>query len=101
MKNIKLLKPQPSPKTGREPLSNITNCFHSRPKSEKETHRSPSYSPVSSSRLIHYEKDSKRVLTPKAPMEAKYMHNALRCINHKEKQGKFKIESDYNACYYC
>jgi len=35
MKSIKLLKPQPSPKSGRGPLTNITNNFHSRPKSDK------------------------------------------------------------------
>jgi hypothetical protein len=35
MKSIKLLKPQPSPRSGRSPLTNITNMtnyFHSRPK---------------------------------------------------------------------
>ncbi len=53
MKSIKLLKPQPSPKNARDPLTNITNCFHSRSKLYPETYRSPSYSPNNSSRTHH------------------------------------------------
>lgn len=45
MKNIQLLKPQPSPKGARNPLTNITNCFHSIPKEDKQYYRSPSLSP--------------------------------------------------------
>ena len=35
MKNIKLLKPQPSPKNGRDALTNVTNYFGARPNNVK------------------------------------------------------------------
>lgn len=98
MKNIKLLKPQPSPKNGREPLANITNCFHSRPKSDKDTQRSPSHSPRASGRITQME--SRRVLPPKAPLEAKFMQPPSRCLNHRNKQGRFRVEGD-TSCLYC
>ena len=50
MKNIKLLKPQPSPKNGRDALTNVTNYFGARPKSNKDTNRSPDCSPTHSNR---------------------------------------------------
>jgi hypothetical protein len=98
MKNIKLLKPQPSPKNAREPLADITNRFPI-PSSDKSTRRSPSCSPCSSSRLGHYE--NKRAITPKAVIVAKYINGDTNCIKHKDKQGKFRIEFDSNSYYYC
>ncbi len=58
MKNIKLLKPQPSPTNPRKVFSNLTNYFQNREKTEKDTYRHPSLSPRNSSRVGQTDKSS-------------------------------------------
>lgn len=107
MKNIKLLKPQPSPKNTRDPLANITNCFQSRSRLDKDTYRSPSHSPKHSSRVALFEKEGRegregrRHGMLRQYTEAKFANNVHRCVNHKEKTGKFKVESENSPYFYC
>ena len=111
MKNVQILKPQPSPKSSRTPLNNITNCFRSIPKDDLKKTRSPSHSPNRTYRPSTTRDNSRRIATEYSfengisshSIDTKSSRIMTNCANHRERVGKFRIEGDksYNFCEDC